>query len=362
MRDDIVLRARAAVLSEMVPKDLITDAVQARSAAGIVALQILARELDDDMLGRANAALALVLFGRDGLRKLAEAAHKPPRMKVSTTFFATVAGVAAGSFGHLRIWGVDTGLLERATNLVTQQPDLRQEARAVLVDYLIEEPQHDVMYHFAHALSMLSAGESYARAEGQSFLELIGASAVRWMALSESRLREYEQLLMSARDDEPQFQRFFEATPALLDPMASEIWSKPDFHGRLEADFLIRRFDNKYVVVEIETPGKRLYTAHQPTADLTHALQQARDYRTYLNDHLYEARQSFPGYHVDAECMVVLGREDELHDDVRRRFGEFNADLQRSQVLGFDALSARARAVRGNLLVSRDAILHTRLL
>jgi hypothetical protein len=71
-------------------------------------------------------------------------------------------------------------------------------------------------------------------------------------------LDEYENLLEQKPEDEPSLHAFFERYPQMLDPMAVQVWSKPDFHGYKEPDFLIRRSDNSYLIIEIENAEKSI--------------------------------------------------------------------------------------------------------
>jgi hypothetical protein len=84
------------------------------------------------------------------------------------------------------------------------------------------------------------------------------------------------------------------------------------------------------------------------TADVTHAEQQATDYRSYLNQHFVDARLHFPNFN-EPECLVIAGVERSL--DAKQRAVLMNANRHRHglRIVGFDWLADRARAVAANI-------------
>ena len=113
--------------------------------------------------------------------------------------------------------------------------------------------------------------------------EIVHALSSKWLSFGPSELDEYEKLLEQKPEDEPSLHAFFERYPQMLDPMTVQVWSKPDFHGYKEPDFLIRRSDNSYLVIEIENAAKSIMTqANQPSAYVTQAVKQVNEYRFFL--------------------------------------------------------------------------------
>jgi hypothetical protein len=79
--------------------------------------------------------------------------------------------------------------------------------------------------------------------------------------------------------------------------MAVQVWPQPNLFGFRFPDFVVRRADDSYLVVEIEKPSKALVTAGgQLSADVTHAEQQTTDYRSYLMQHFADMRLHFPAH------------------------------------------------------------------
>jgi hypothetical protein len=131
--------------------------------------------------------------------------------------------------------------------------------------------------------------------------------------------------------------------------MALQVWSQPDLHGAHEPDFIIRRADNSYLIVEIETPGKQLVTqAGQMSAEATHAEKQATDYRAFLDERVVEARQHFPHYQ-GAECLAVIGLETLLTEQQAKSPKNANAGRHNVRIAGFDWLAKRVEAIIENI-------------
>lgn len=88
-----------------------------------------------------------------------------------------------------------------------------------------------------------------------------------------------------------------------------QVWPQLNLFGSRCPDFVLRRADGSYAVVEIECPGNPIATAGgQLSAHTTHAEQQATDYRSYLLEHVAIGRRHFPGCD-DPGCLVVIGQE-----------------------------------------------------
>jgi Shedu protein SduA, C-terminal len=173
--------------------------------------------------------------------------------------------------------------------------------------------------------------------------ELVLSIGVKWLRFGQPALDRYERMLTENANDEPAFQGFFCEFPKFLDLMAIQVWSQPDFHCALEADFVVRWADDSYLVVEIECPGKPLLTkAGQFSQAATHAEKQVLDYESFLSERIAEARTHFPNYQR-ADCLAVVGLERSLREQQRQDLDPADARRQNLNVVGFDWLLQRAR-------------------
>jgi hypothetical protein len=103
------------------------------------------------------------------------------------------------------------------------------------------------------------------------------------------------------------------------------------------------------VVIEIETPGKTVVTGgEQLSAETTHAVTQAFDYRTFLTRRFELARSHFPEFQ-EPECLVVIGLERELSSGQRAALTRANQGFHGLKVVGFDWILKRAESVARNV-------------
>jgi hypothetical protein len=144
--------------------------------------------------------------------------------------------------------------------------------------------------------------------------------------------------------------------------MALQVWPKPDLHGAKEPDFVIRRIDDSYIVVEIETPAKPLVTGGgQVSAQVTQAVTQAMEYRTFLLERFPQAATFFPEFR-NPECLVVIGMERDLSEDQRRALLRENQHRQGVHIVGFDWVAQRAEAITNNIINTDLAVRPMRMI
>ena len=229
-----------------------------------------------NLLRRGPAAYCLLSWGRPGLEALVENATDGRTSKDVSLALRLLASV---SVGREPTWipssPSDDHLREVVSQVVGDWEDLASVARNYLHEMMlsIEDDAHAAIYT-ATALSGL------AHTNDGAIGNITRALALRSIAVGPRVIAAYDELVAGTGDNEAVFQRFFEDNPLMLDPRAFQVWAQPDFHGRLEPDFVIRTYDNRYVIVEIETPAKLLVTRqNQLSADATHAISQVIGYR-----------------------------------------------------------------------------------
>jgi hypothetical protein len=295
---------------------------------------------------KAPAASALIVWGKTGIQALLEGAQHYPSYKNLSLCAQLLASFAAGSTLPPLCFVRDKALAEKIERSRSAHPELAECCRARLVDLVLSiESDDDVAHRIGSAISNLTTSEL----AGAAAKELFAALSARWLAVSKPVLERYEALILKESDNEPAFQRFLTEHPQLLDPMAVQVWPHPDLFGFRFPDFVVRRADNSYLVIEIERPSKALVTTgRQLSADVTHAEQQAMDYRSYLMQRVADARIHFPNFE-DPDCLVVTGLERTLDDRQKTALQDANRHRHRLRIVGFDWLADRARTVAANI-------------
>lgn len=99
-----------------------------------------------------------------------------------------------------------------------------------------------------------------------------------------------------------------------LDTSAIEVRSKVPFGSKV-SDFVVRRSDETYLLVEIETATARIFRSDnaEPHSGFTHACTQVRDWQRYIHENLHTVReeQAFPGIYRP-KGMIVMGRAEQI--------------------------------------------------
>lgn len=297
---------------------------------------------------KAPSAWSLVAFGEPGLQALVEGAKRTPTSKNESLTLQILSYVACKSMRSPLAPSESEPLGIAIKNCLTDE--LARSARAILRAYVTGLPADRAEFALGWGLQALSMHIGTETNPAQR--QLFAASALRWLTIDQPSIAEFERLILQKPDEEPAFQDFLALHPQFLDPMAVTVWDRPSFHGAHTPDFVLRRADETYVVVEIETPGKLLMTSGRPpqcSAECTHAESQIIEYRRFLNTRLHEVRHAFPNF-SHADGLVVVGLERGLSSEQREALAATNETKHGIRVVGFDWLLKRAEAVRENLI------------
>jgi hypothetical protein len=157
-----------------------------------------------------------------------------------------------------------------------------------------------------------------------------------------SALNELEAMI-NRGSTEGELQRHLEAHPYILSQQFSHchhVFPKFALGVQYETDFMcldIPSSGKEWVAVEIEAPEKKVITKKgRRTADLEHAIQQIRDWRTWITDNLNYARQSKERNGLGLEEIVprffgyvIIGRRKDQND----KFNEIRRQLLREELI-----------------------------
>lgn len=297
----------------------------------------------DDLFVTFPAYAALMAWGAEGMGLIVDIALTHSKVK-SKSAALTLFSLAAldGTISPPRSMTIFPPSIQKAVNAKADPGVLRSNASHALRMLILSLPTDDLMIPLSQSIIHLM--------DRQDVVEtLVTALGVKWLRFGPPALDHYRQLIAESPDDEAAFQAFFCRYPQLLDPMAVKVWSQPDFHGALEPDFVVRRADDSYLVIEIECPGKLLMTkGAQLSGEATHAEKQAVEYESFLSERVQEARTHFPKYRR-ADCLVIIGTEAGLDQAQSDALERANQRRQNVRIAGFDWLEARARRLIENV-------------
>jgi len=128
------------------------------------------------------------------------------------------------------------------------------------------------------------------------------------------------------------------------------IYSKVKFGAEFEADFAFYDPSSngaEWYFVEIEAPSQRPFTkAGRPSAKLTHAIEQARDWNMWIRGNLAYSRRQFPLIQYPL-FYVFMGRSEEIDDASRERIRQMNYDNRSWLEIGsLDRFTSGAESAR----------------
>ncbi|GJG93514.1 Shedu anti-phage system protein SduA domain-containing protein [Cupriavidus pauculus] len=335
--------------------------ISEKSATALVATQFLAIE---DYGGftmkhefKQAASACLLAWGKQGLDALVDFQRAKSTFSNYTTVIRLLSLLSSGSYPQLFL---PVDLQNHLLNIIPPIEEISLSAEILLNRIIIDiEDEDDAISYASAVLQTLTIFQEPGTRGASS--KLIAALASRTLTVGGPVIDSYDDLLRSYPGDEPRIQKFLELHPLLLDPLATHVWPQPDLHGYKKPDFIIQRADGSYLVVEIETPGKGLITSsNQLSAETTHAVAQALDYRDFLQSRFETASQTFPEFRLP-DAMVVIGMEGGLPAAQRAALRRENEGRSYLRIVGFDMLASRARAILNNLTQGRVPVVRTRL-
>ena len=116
----------------------------------------------------------------------------------------------------------------------------------------------------------------------------------------------------------------------------SPLYSKVKIGHDYEVDFAWLQFDSfgpEWHLVEMENPGSALFTkSGEPSAALSQAMQQARDWCAWIHDHAESARKRMPQINHPL-CYIFLGRRKDITPANRDQLRKLRYDSRSEMVI-----------------------------
>lgn len=197
---------------------------------------------------------------------------------------------------------------------------------------------HLISFLFQGNLMSIISKDEYEYFQTAVF-EIFAESTIK---LTQRLINNFEQLIGQKHPEEI-FQQFLNDNPVLIDPLASQIIPKQKLGIEYVTDFVIRKLDNEYVLVEIEKPQDEIFTRTDDfTAQFTHAIGQIIDFQAWVEQHSEYARSHMPCI-SSPKGLLVIGRRIKLTENQIKKLNRYNLSLQNIRVLTFDDLVINAK-------------------
>jgi hypothetical protein len=222
-------------------------------------------------------------------------------------------------------------------------------ARQAFHDLVVESYKDEEL--FDRLMAFLNRTSMYLNTPGQGNIfrsqvfEVFSEATIKLT----SRLISAFETLIERNESEEVYQRFLMENPVLIDPLASEIVPKQKLGVEFVTDFVVRRLDNEYVLVEIERPQDDLFTSsHDFTSRFTHAIGQIIDFQEWVDQHGEYARTLMPGI-SSPKGLLLMGRRPRISERQASKLKRYSQGLSAVDILTYDDLLTRAKDFYRNI-------------
>lgn len=204
----------------------------------------------------------------------------------------------------------------------------------------------DTLFNLGFFIWMHTTKTAFDNKHDASVLEIISKSVVK---LNERIIRDFERLIIKGESEEI-YQQYLENNPCLVDPMAFEIRSKAKMGIEYTTDFVIRRMNNEYLLVEIEKPTDKIFTKKNDfTAVFTHAMGQVLQFQNWVESNIAYAEKHFP-FIVSPQGIVIIGMKNRFSKTQVEQLTRFNINSRgKLKVLTYDDLIEQGKQLLQNL-------------
>ncbi len=188
------------------------------------------------------------------------------------------------------------------------------------------------------SFSFMLRGEGLESIEIDDIYDIMTSGAIK---LSRPLLQQFDEMIKQNLHEED-YQVFLKQHPVFLDPLAADVIPKQKLGSDMVTDFAIRRYDNKYILVEVEKPQDRLFTlANEFTRNFTHAFGQVLDFQQWVDSNAAYAKDHMPGI-SSPHGLLVIGRRTDMTKENKVKLHRFSVSYSAIDIVTFDDLLQNA--------------------
>lgn len=181
----------------------------------------------------------------------------------------------------------------------------------------------------------------------QDVFKLLRDSTIK---INDKIITDYQFLIDRNGTKEELFQKYLSEHPILIDPLAMEIIPKQLLGKDYITDFVVRKYNDQYILVEIEKPDTPIFTRNNDfTSHFSHALGQVLDFQEWVESNIAYAQKLMPNI-VSPLGLLVIGRSSDLTERQIGKLKRFNINNQsKLRVATFDSLLVDSKRLHKNL-------------
>lgn len=146
-------------------------------------------------------------------------------------------------------------------------------------------------------------------------------------------------------------QRYLFKHPVLIDPLAKEIIPKQRLGSDYITDFVIRKYNDEYVLVEIEKPTTLIFNkSNDFTSYFSHALGQVLDFQEWVESNIAYANVHMPSI-SSPSGILIIGMMSNLTEHQKKKLRRFNINNQgKVRVMTFDEVLENSIKLYNNMV------------
>ncbi|MDF2545784.1 MAG: hypothetical protein K0R93_682 [Anaerosolibacter sp.] len=225
--------------------------------------------------------------------------------------------------------------------------EMAELSRRKFTDIVLQvKSDYNIFNYFSHFIYMnniYSVDERFSKDIFNSFREAT-------LQINSRVIQDFKSLL-DKNEREESYQTYLGKFPVMLEPLAKEVLTKQKLGLEYITDFVIRKYDNTYIIVEIEKPSTRIFNKNNDfSSEFTHALGQVIDFQEWIESNIAYANRIMPDI-ITPEGMLIIGRSDNLTNQQIRKLNRLNVNLRgKIKILTFNDILDNAIKLYENII------------
>jgi len=285
-----------------------------------------------------------ILLGKEGFRILEDLVKVAPGSIYPTSILSTIYAASQGKLLDIPMMDNNADFVLRP-EITSEVSRFAQESLTnIVTESLGDADRFLTLVQFVYQETTRAA--LIDRQINRSIFDIVTKSSLR---INEKLLRDFEQLINVERNEEA-YHEFLQNNPCLIDPLASKIFNKAKLGIEHVTDFVVKRLDNEYILVEIEKPHSKIFSARDDfSSEFVHAMGQVLDFQEWVENNVAYAQRQLPSI-SSPQGLIVIGMKRKLSEKQMNKLGRFNINNRgRLRVVTFDEILEQGQTYYENI-------------
>ncbi|MFS0776093.1 Shedu anti-phage system protein SduA domain-containing protein [Neobacillus sp. 3P2-tot-E-2] len=288
-------------------------------------------------------------LGKEGIHILKELVKQTPGRIYPAAIIETLFVTSLRQQNDLRFINPELPLIKQP-----EITDVMVESAIKAVHELVNESlvDPDLFYDIIHVIYVQEQMSYRSPNDPSSFAKFVfnifGESSIK---INKKIIERFNEIIINPNIKEEDCQVFLKENPALIDPLAKEIIPKQKLGLEFITDFVVRKLNDEYIMVEIEKPSTPIFTkTNDFSSHFTHALGQVLDFQEWVESNIAYADKIMPSI-TSPIGLLVIGHNNQLNEFQKKKLRRFNINNHgKVKVITFDELLDNSYKLYSNML------------